>query len=932
MSQTYHSIADELAAALPRFAARVAMRDRGLSLSYAQLAAFVAAAQPVLAGQQAVAVYGVPGALFGAAATACVIDGRPFVHLDPAMPRAVLENILRELGISLILAAEPPRPDQLPAECRVVDAAGLLGQTTCAPVRAAQVQPSDAIYLVATSGTTGRPKCIPVTHDAALLSYHWREEYAPYAPGMRVGIYIFAIWEMFRPLRHGAELCFPALQELLSPQGFTAFLSDYAIDEMLFTPSFLEKILGPVEPGAMAALPLRRVILNGEVVSDALIAQVQRKLPQVQLWNLYSICETHDICMSELRAPSGGKAGVTVGKAMPHLRAVVLDDQDRPCPPGVTGLLHFEGPRMLGPGYVDRPEETARRFRDLVIDGRPARLYDTGDQGFVAPDGEITVLGRVAHMLKLRGHSIQTAELTQTLAGLIGFGKAIPWVTEVQGQGQALVLYYTADAAQQDANALRWQIGPGQQRLPEPLARALRAVLPAYCLPSYLVHLPAIPIHEVSGKCDYKALPAIERTDAAEPGKDAAVLPVLAHVARALHCRPDQLDPARSFHELGGDSLMGVDLVLALEASHGRRVDFDWAMNLPLARLHALLTDTTSPGAGHGAGFDRPGILLTGVTGFLGGHVLAAALARLPQDQVVYCLIRPRNLDPQARLDRIAGALALDPTRLVAVGGSIDAPQFGLEAEAHAALCASTRSVIHCAATVNLAVDRDHMETWSRTGIQTVLDFCRAAGADLRFSSSSAVFPETGGPFPEALATLYPGCSGYGAAKIAAEALIADSGVPASVVRLPSLYDLDTPNPRDICEIILGACRSMAALPEALRFPMTDVRAAAALLTGLPVPQGVVFYNLIADQPVTPAPPQMARLAPEAWLRSAPLTEAVRRLIAADPLILRADARFDNAGAKAAWTASTGRGFDAICDAGELLARRLGYQTVPALT
>lgn len=160
-------------------------------------------------------------------------------------------------------------------------------------------------------------------------------------------------------------------------------------------------------------------------------------------------------------------------------------------------------------------------------------------------------------------------------------------------------------------------------------------------------------------------------------------------------------------------------------------------MKLPLARLHALLTDTASPGidhgAGQGAGLDRPGILLTGVTGFLGGHVLAAALARLPQDQVVYCLIRPRNLDPQARLDRIARALDLDRSRLVAVGGSIDAPQFGLDAAAHAALCERTRSVVHCAATVNLAVDRVHMETWSRAGIQTVLNFCRAAGADLSF-------------------------------------------------------------------------------------------------------------------------------------------------------------------------------------------------------
>src|SRR5699024_9121002 len=111
-------------------------------------------------------------------------------------------------------------------------------------------------------------------------------------------------------------------------------------------------------------------------------------------------------------------------------------------------------------------------------------------------------------------------------------------------------------------------------------------------------------------------------------------LPVVAHVARILRCGIDGVDPERSFHDQGGDSLMCVDLILSLEASHGRRVDFDWALNLPLTRLHQLLTEqaVTAPQS-----FDRKGILLTGATGFLGGHVLAAALERLPADEVIYC-------------------------------------------------------------------------------------------------------------------------------------------------------------------------------------------------------------------------------------------------------------------------------------------------------
>ncbi|NHF72035.1 AMP-binding protein [Paracoccus xiamenensis] len=916
MSRPYHSIADEIADALSRFAGLTALRDRQRSLTYAELGGFIAAARPTLAGHRAVGVYGVPGVLFGAAVTACVVDGRPFVHLDPAIPKAVLANILAELGISLILASQPPKPGQLPPDCRVVDASAFL-ESAPAEIKAAQVQPTDSIYLVATSGTTGRPKCIPVTHDAALLSYHWREEYAPYAPGMKVGVYIFAIWEMLRPLRFGAEICFPRAEELLSPQGFVAFLSDHEIHEMLFTPSFLEKILGPVEAATGALLPLRRIILNGEVVHDRLIAQVQAKLPQVTLWNLYSICETHDICMSLVTGQSDGQPGITVGKAMPHLRAVVLDHDDQPCPPGTAGLLHFEGPRMLGPGYVDRPEETARRFRELVIEGKAVRLYDTGDQGIVDDDGQITVLGRVAHMLKLRGHSIQTAELTQTMAGLMEFGQAIPWVRDMGGGDQALVLYYTADADQMARNAERWQISG--TRLPEPLIHALRQLLPSYCIPSYLVHLDEIPIHGVSGKCDYKALPEIA-AHAAGPAVD-GVPPVLAEVARIMRCDAAALDPAQSFHNSGGDSLMCVDLVLALEKAYERRVDFDWALNLPLARLHQLLTQQ---GTANAVRIDRPGILLTGATGFLGGHVLRAALDHLPSDQVVYCLIRPGNRDPHRRLDGMLSAAERE--RVVVIAGQIDDPHFGCDPATHAQLAQQVHQVIHCAATVNLAVDRAQMEEWSRAGIRNVLQFCHDAGADLRFSSSTAVFPETGGPFPEAPAQLFPGCSGYGAAKIAAEAEIAASGVPAALVRLPSMYDLDAPNPRDICEIVLAACRDIASIPHGLTFPMTDVRAAAAFLVGLPKARGVSWYNLVADDRIAPDGHGLQSIPPADWLVRAPLTDAVRRLIAADPLILAADAQFDTAAAAAALPAC----FAALCNAPALIARRL-YQREPAL-
>ncbi len=928
-----HSVPSQLVRAIAEHEDRPAMASgSGQRLTYGQIGSFAERMAPHLRTSGVVGIFGAPGVAMAASAVACVVHGGPFVHLDPAMPQMVLHNIISELGVKLVVTSQPAAVGHLPGDCRRLDAATLIGAVDTAPLAplsAARVAPDQPIYLVATSGTTGRPKCIPVAQDAAFLSYEWRDAFTPYGPGFRVGIYIFAIWEMFRPLREGGELWFPDPGTLMAPRGLADFLIRHEIDEMLFTPSFYDTFLTALDRETAAALPLGRIVLNGEVVSDDLIAASLDKVPGAELWNLYSICETHDVCMSRLTAPSGG-GPASVGIPMRHLRAVILDEADSPCPPGISGRLHFEGPRMLGPGYVNRPEETLLRFRTLPIDGRQARLYDTGDQAWLDGDGALHIEGRIAHMLKLRGFSIQTRDLTDAMRQYLAFAQAVPWVAEVGGRGQTLIFYFAANADQARANADRWGIGPGTNRMPAALSAALRAVLPAYCVPAYLVQMDAIPLHPVSGKADPRSLPAI----AADAGGDAeggaaSADVVLAAAAAAMGCAPDRIDPALTFHDMGGDSLMCVTMMVRLEEVYGRPVDFDLAMNVPLHRLGQLLEKEADAPPVLG-GFDRPGILLTGATGFLGGHVLARAARDLPPGHVVYCLVRDKRRGARDRLDDVARTHGVAPDRYAMVSGVLDAPQFGLDEASHDALATMVGSVVHCAAMVNMAIGEAEMLRWSARGIDTVLSFCRAAGADLRFTSSTAVFPDRGGPWPESVAGPWDGCTGYGAAKIAAEVAIAGSGITAAIVRLPSLYDVGAPNPRDIYEIILAASARADLWPQGLCFPMTDVTAAAAFLLGPISGPDVPAYNLVAGRVIPGGP---ALLSGAEWLAAVDLPPGIARVIAEFPETLHADAEFDTGAARAAWASLSDAPFDAICDARALLARRTGtYQGEPALT
>jgi acyl-coenzyme A synthetase/AMP-(fatty) acid ligase/nucleoside-diphosphate-sugar epimerase/acyl carrier protein len=923
------NVATQLVSAISEHQMLLAMTDGQIRLSYGQMGSFVENVAPYLRDVQVVGIFGAPGVAMGASAVACVIHGRPFVHLDPAMPQMVLHNILSELQVSLVMVCQPPAAGQLPGDCRTLDTVAMLDDVSDAPLgvlQAGAIAPDDAIYLVATSGTTGRPKCIPVAQDAAYLSYEWRDAFTPYHAGMRVGIYIFAIWEMFRPLRNGAELWFPAPNTLMAPRGLADFLIRNRIEEMLFTPSFYDTFLQALDRDIAAALPLDRVVLNGEVVSDDLIIASLDKVPRAELWNLYSICETHDVCMSRLTAPSGS-GPVSVGVPMEYLQAIILDDHDLPCLTGTRGQLHFEGPRMLGPGYVNRPEETRLRFRNLTIKGCEKRLYDTGDQAWLDADGALHIVGRVAHMLKLRGFSIQTRELVETMHERLDFAQAVPWVAEVGARGQSLILYYAANAVQAQANADKWGLQAGTNRIPSALATELRAVLPTYCIPSFLVQLDAIPLHPVSGKADMRSLPAVtDDADAAAISDDA----VIAAAALAMGCPADQIDPALSFHDQGGDSLMCVTLMLELERTYERPVDFELAMNIPLHRLDQLLTQEADAPAPTD-GFDRPGILLTGATGFLGGHVLAHAARDLPQGHVVYCLVRDKRRGARDRLDETAQAQMIDADRYVMVPGTLDAPQFGLDNAPYTALAGAVTSVVHCAAMVNMAIGKDEMLEWSARGIQTVLDFCSVAGADLRFTSSSAVFPDRGGPWPEAEAHLWDDCTGYGAAKIAAEQAITASGIPSAIIRLPSLYDLQTPNPRDIYEIILSAAFDAGIFPQDLQFPMTDVAAAAQFLLGPITGPDAPAYNMMADHRITLT--DQTNLPAKEWLAAVDLPQGIARVIAEFPDTLYADAAFDTHAAQTAWAQISSAPFSSISNAPALLARRKAtYHKDPALT
>nr|CAD7594039.1 unnamed protein product [Timema genevievae] len=301
-----------------------------------------------------------------------------------------------------------------------------------------QVSLDDMAYTVYSSGTTGKPKGIQCPHRGAVFSYHWRHSAYPYQPGDREACNVFFVWEMLRPLLKGVPLYIVPDDVIYDPPKLTQFLKRHAITRMLFTPSLLQAVLDfrglDLEDtfktmSYIIIIIIIIIIINnncfqpvarqiwfcGEVVSSILRDRVAKLLSWVQLLNLYSISECHDLACADLSGPKPqGPAQETrkfcpVGQLLPMVNIVVMDDEMTVKPVGAPGEIYVGGP-TLALGYLNRPELTSQRFISRPVhvpSSVGSRLYRTGDWGYMLSGGTLEICGRCDSMVKIRGYSIE---------------------------------------------------------------------------------------------------------------------------------------------------------------------------------------------------------------------------------------------------------------------------------------------------------------------------------------------------------------------------------------------------------------------------------------------------------------------------------------------------------------------------------------------
>ncbi|MBM7774548.1 amino acid adenylation domain-containing protein [Actinokineospora baliensis] len=405
-------------------------------------------------------------------------------------------------------------------------------------------------YVMYTSGSTGHPKGVEVTHRGVLclaLDSCWdsgnHERTAMVAP-YAFGVSTYEVWV---PLLHGGRI-------VLKPAGdldVRSLVADGAVTGLHLTAG-LFRVLADEDPGCLAGV--REVMTGGDVISPTAVRRVLDACPGLVVRALYGGTEMSSFAIhSPMTAPYTPGRSVPVGRPMDEVRLYVLDPDSQPVPDGEVGELHVAGPR-LARGYAGRPDLTAERFVPDPFTGAEERMYRTGDLVRRTPEGLIEFVARVGDQVKIRGYLVELGEVEAVLGAIPGLANATVIAGDTELGDQRLIAYLVPETG-------------GGVEVDQVREHAL-SLLPEYMVPTAYVVLDALPLTP-NGKLDRKALPAPAVTGTATyraPTTDRQRT-LCRLFGEVLEVPAVGLDD--SFFDLDGQSLLAMRLVGRIRAALG---------------------------------------------------------------------------------------------------------------------------------------------------------------------------------------------------------------------------------------------------------------------------------------------------------------------------------------------------------------------------
>ena len=543
-------------------------------LTYRELDAAAGRLARVLAGRGAgpesvVAVAVERSAELVVALLAVLKTGAAYLPVDLGYPAERIGFMLADAVPAVVVAsaaAAAVLPRDVPAAVLVENGQGAVADGAVRVLggggRGAAVSAAQLAYVMYTSGSTGVPKAVAVTHGGIVNRLGWMQ--AQYQLGVADRVlhktpvsFDVSVWELFWPLVQGAQLVLARPGGQGDPGYLSALIASAGVTTAHFVPAMLEVFVGAADPGACVSV--RRVICSGEVLAGRVVQRFGERFA-AELHNLYGPTETTVDSTAWACVRGGGDP--PIGAPIANTRAYVLDRWLCPVPAGVAGELYLAGVG-LARGYRGRAGLTAERFTACPFGRGGERMYRTGDLARWTAGGVLVFAGRADDQVKIRGFRVEPGEVEAVLAACPGVDQAVV-TTREDTAGDLRLVGYVVPAGEADGMAGAGSaLGDGADLAA--MTREFAAQrLPEYMVPSAVVVLDELPL-TVTGKVDRRALPAPDYAPAGAGGRGPATVreEIICGVFAEL-LGLDQVGAEDSFFALGGHSLLAVSLVQRL--------------------------------------------------------------------------------------------------------------------------------------------------------------------------------------------------------------------------------------------------------------------------------------------------------------------------------------------------------------------------------
>lgn len=422
--------------------------------------------------------------------------GGAYLHLDLDYAEEPLKKILEEASPVAIIS-KSRHCSKLPASKInkiLVDKKADWNSYGCKLNNKNLISSDDIAFVGYSSGTTGIPKGIKVSHKAAIyaLSKFWQEVW--HFPNInRFGYTTYLSWDAMSPLMFGAAAHIIPDDINYNSLSLVNYIMNHKINHTFLTPSLFKNIIQEVPEKILkkALLGLDVIWVGGEVMTRGLLEKIFDILPKIHLFNNYGPSECFVVAQGPLTKDDIKTDSTTcpVGKILPEMDVLFLNNKMQQIAPGASGELYVAGP-CLADGYLNNPKLTKDKFIRLY--GKT--YFKTNDLGHIMPDGRLIIEGRIDFIANINGNSINLLELQDNIKSLLPVADCAVIYTEDKDKNQHLFCFLVKRPE------MSYGIDPIR------IKNILAKVLPEYMIPEKYFELKKIPVDLASQKFSYKQL------------------------------------------------------------------------------------------------------------------------------------------------------------------------------------------------------------------------------------------------------------------------------------------------------------------------------------------------------------------------------------------------------------------------------------------